>query len=74
MRANSAIYDPDHTEVGQLISVPAIPVRVKPLPTEVWWVQVEEKDNLEAAINVLRSHPEDAPPIRIVPYWNGKKL
>ena len=37
---------------------------------KAWWVQVDEKDRLEAAVNALRSYPDDIPPVRIIPYWN----
>ncbi|MEA3280532.1 MAG: hypothetical protein U9Q38_08035, partial [Thermodesulfobacteriota bacterium] len=36
---------------------------------DVWWVKIEEKDTLKDSINLLRSYPDDAPPVRIVPYW-----
>ena len=69
--ANSHIKDPDHIEVARLITMPAIPVKVKPLQLDVWWVKIEEKGSLEESINLLRSYPKDAPPVRIVPYWTN---
>ncbi len=69
--ANPFIKNPNYVEAGRLISVPAIPATVKPLPMEVWWVSLEEKDRLEEAINVLRAYPRNAPPIRIIPYWSS---
>ncbi len=68
--ANSFIENPDYIEAGRTILVPAIPATVNPLPIKVWWVQVEEKDRLEEAIDVLRAYPKDALPIRLIPYWN----
>lgn len=70
-QANAFIKDPDIVEAGSFISVPAIPTTVKPLPVEVWWVNLEEKDRLEEAINILWSYPKNAPPIRIIPYWSS---
>jgi hypothetical protein len=70
-QANTFIKDPDYVEVGLLISVPAIPATVKPLPVEVWWVNLEVKDSLDEAINILRAYPKNAPPIRIIPYWSS---
>ena len=69
--ANSHIKDPDHIEAARLIVLPAIPVKVKPLQLDVWWVKIEEKGSLEESINLLRSYPKDAPPVRIVPYWTN---
>ncbi len=68
--ANSFIENPDYIEAGRSILVPAIPATVNPLPIQVWWVQVEETEQLEAAVDVLRAYPKDAPAIRLIPYWN----
>ena len=70
--ANPLIDDPDRVEVGQTISLPAIPAKVRPQPSPTWWVQVDEKDSLEAAINFLRSYPDQAPPVRMIPYWSSE--
>jgi general secretion pathway protein A len=69
--ANAFIENPDYIEAGRIILVPAIPATVNPLPIKVWWVQVEEKDRLEEAVDVLRAYPKDALPIRLVPYWSS---
>jgi len=69
--ANSFIEDPDYIEAGRSILVPAIAATVNPLPIQVWWVQVEETNQLEAAIDVLRAYPKDAQSIRLIPYWNS---
>jgi general secretion pathway protein A len=68
--ANPEIDDPDLVKVGQIIYLPAIPASVKPLNTKVWWILVQEKDTLEAAFDYVRSYPAQAPPARLVPYWN----
>jgi len=70
LQANSRIKNPDEVEIKQLIAVPAIPATLKPLPMKVWWVQLDEKNKLEAAINFLRAYPDDVPPVRIIPYWD----
>jgi general secretion pathway protein A len=59
-------------EVARLITMPAIPVKVKPLQLDVWWVKIAEEDSLEKAISLLRSYPDDAPSVRIVPYWTSR--
>ncbi|MBW2409026.1 MAG: AAA family ATPase, partial [Deltaproteobacteria bacterium] len=70
--ANPLIDDPDRVEVGQTISLPAIPAKVRPQRQPTWWVQVDEKDSLEAAFNFLRSYPDQAPPVRMIPYWTSE--
>jgi general secretion pathway protein A len=70
--ANPLIDDLDRVEVGQTIRMPAIPAEVNPQARPAWWVQVGEKDSLEAAFNFLRSYPEQAPPVRMIPYWTSK--
>jgi len=68
--ANPDIQDPDRVDVGQIISLPAIPASVKPLNTSVWWVRIDDGDSLEAAFNILRNHPASSPALRLIPYWN----
>jgi general secretion pathway protein A len=75
--ANPDIEDPDRVEVGQIISLPAIPVEVTPPDTPVWWVTVEETDRLEDAYNVLRDYPQKASDLRLISHWtpaNGTRF
>ena len=69
LEANPQITNPNQIDVGRVISIPAIPAAVKPLPQAVWWIKLEDKDRLDEAIQALRSYPAAAPPIRMVPYW-----
>ncbi|UCE53678.1 MAG: AAA family ATPase, partial [Desulfobacterales bacterium] len=70
--ANPFIDDPDRVQVGQTIALPAIPANVKPLALKNWWVQVEQTNSLEEAFNYLRAYPEQAPPVRLIPYWTNQ--
>ncbi|MGD9412453.1 MAG: AAA family ATPase [Desulfobacterales bacterium] len=70
--ANPVIDDPDRVDVGQIIYLPAIPVSVGPINQKGWWIIVDEKDNLQAAFDYLRSYPEDKPAVRMIPYWNNQ--
>jgi len=67
--ANPDIEDPDRVEVGQIISLPAVPVEVTPPDWPVWWVKVNQTDLLEDAYNVLRNNPDNAASMRLIPYW-----
>jgi general secretion pathway protein A len=68
--ANPDIEDPDRVDVGQIVSLPAIPASVKPRNTPVWWVRIDDRDTLEAAFNILRDRPDNSPGVRLIPYWN----
>jgi general secretion pathway protein A len=68
--ANPDIENPDRVAVGQIISLPAIPVEVTPGDKRVWWIKVDETDTLEGAFNILRNHPGSLSPVRLIPYWN----
>ena len=70
--ANPVIDDPDLVDVGQTIFLPAIPVSVGPTSQKAWWIQIAEKDTLQAAFDYLRNYPEDEPAVRMIPYWNNQ--
>lgn len=68
--ANPIIDDPDLVEVNQTIAMPAIPVAVSATDRDAWWVLLEDTDDLNAAFDYLRTYPANAPPARMIPYWN----
>jgi general secretion pathway protein A len=70
-KANPRLNNPDNIDVDDVISFPTIPVKVKPFKENAWWIEIGEKDNLEAAFNLIRSYPKDAPPVRLIPYWDN---
>jgi len=69
-RANPHIYDLDRVEVGDQIVVPAIPARIRPTNQQRFWVRLAEARTLDSAVDMLRNHPPEAPPIRVVPHWD----
>jgi general secretion pathway protein A len=68
--ANPDIDDPDLVDVDQEVSLPAIPVTVDTTDRNISWIVVDEKDDLNAAFDFLRNYPANAPPARLIPYWN----
>jgi general secretion pathway protein A len=70
--ANPDIDDPDQVEVGQTIHLPAIPAMVQSREMKVWWILFEEEDNLDAAFDYLRTYPDHAPAVRLIPYWTSQ--
>jgi hypothetical protein len=69
MSANPSIDNPDIVEVGRSILLPALPVSVKPLEKDVWWIKIGEWSLLQEAFEVLRTYPDSAPPVRLIPCW-----
>jgi len=67
--ANPQIVDPDRVEAGEAIRLPAIPVSVKPLIKNAWWVRINDSETLQEAFDLLRNYPETAPPARLIPCW-----
>lgn len=67
--ANPQIVDPDRVEAGQVIRLPAMPVNAKPLNKPAWWVTIIDTASLQEAFDMLRSYPELAPPVRLIPFW-----
>ncbi len=70
INANPEIENPDRVAVGQVISLPAIPIDVARGDRTVWWLKVDETDTLEAAFRILRNHSDTFPPVRLIPYWS----
>ncbi len=70
-KANPYLSDPNDIDVDDVISFPTIPAKIKSFKENAWWIEIGEKDNLEAAFNLIRSYPKDAPPVRLIPYWDN---
>jgi len=68
--ANPQIDDPDRVGAGLVIRLPALPVNAKPLKKTVWWVTIADTASLQEAFDMLRSYPESAPPVRLIPFWS----
>ena len=71
--ANPHIDDPDIVDIGQTVALPAIPANLKPLPQKVWWIKIADRNNLEEALKILKTFPDNELPIRLIPYWNSRK-
>ncbi|HHP7234692.1 MAG TPA: AAA family ATPase [Desulfobacterales bacterium] len=71
--ANPQIENPDRIAVGQTMVLPAIPARRQPTGSDAWWVVFGKSDSLEEAFTALRDRRQDAPPMRMVPYWTPEQ-
>lgn len=70
---NPHITNLDIIRVGDMLNFPAIPITPDHLSlNKSRWIQVAEKGKLEKAYEFLRAYPKDAPPVRIIPYWNKR--
>ena len=72
-QANPGLEEPKRIVAGRLISIPAIPLTIEPAKGS-HWLKLWDSATLADAIQLLRTYPAKAPPIRIVPYWDGRKL
>jgi hypothetical protein len=71
LKINPHIKNSNHVEEGTVITIPAIPVDVKHVKENIWWVQVGEKNNIEEAFKMLRKYNTDSSYLRIVTHWNN---
>ncbi len=55
-----------------MINFPSIKLEDGPFPQKGFWVQLTVKGDLGKAILFLKSYPDYALPLQIIPYWNKK--
>ena len=72
-RANPHIMDINELPIGHMIRFPAIPLPIKPLSLKHCWVVIAQEDKLDNAYRFLRRHPDDFPPLYMIPYWNSRE-
>ena len=70
VRANHRIQDINRIRRGDVVTLPAVPVRTNPLPPEQSWVALTTKGSLGEAYESLRRYPNAEGGIRLFPYWN----
>jgi len=73
VRANNRIKDINRILRGDVVTLPAIPVRTNPLPPEQCWVAVTTKGSLGEAYEFLRRYPGREGGVRLFPYWNPRE-
>ncbi|MCE5264043.1 MAG: AAA family ATPase [Deltaproteobacteria bacterium] len=73
VRTNHRIADINRIRKGDVITLPAVPVRTNPLAPDQSWVAVAMKGSLGEAYESLRSYPQVEGGIRLFPYWNPKE-
>jgi len=73
VRANHRIENINRIRIGDVVTLPAIPVRTNPLPPEQSWVAVTTKGSLGEAYESLRRYPHAEGGIRLFPYWNPRE-
>ena len=71
--ANPTIDDPDRVPVGQSITIPAVPLDLRPPARRIWWVKLDESDRLQPVFNRLRKYPGSAPAVKLISYWTPEK-
>ena len=73
VRANHRIEDINRIRRGDVVTLPAVPVRTNPLPPEQSWVALTTKGSLGEAYESLRRYPNAEGGIRLFPYWNPRE-
>jgi hypothetical protein len=73
VRANHRIENINLIRRGDVVTLPAVPVRTNPLPPEQSWVAVTTKGSLGEAYESLRRYPNAEGGIRLFPYWNPRE-
>lgn len=73
VRANHRIKDINRIRRGDVVTLPAIPVPMNPLPPEQYWVAVTVKESLGEAYESLRRYPDAEGGVRLFPYWNPRE-
>jgi len=73
VRANHRIEDINRIRKGDVVTLPAVPVRTNPLPPAQSWVAVTTKGSLGEAYESLRRYPHAEGGIRLFPYWNPRE-
>ena len=73
VQANPHITDPDTLNVGDIVHFPALPAAVRPLPVNVWWVEVTSCPRLEDAVIILKRLDKNHIAARLVPFWNPER-
>ncbi|RJP77970.1 MAG: AAA family ATPase [Desulfobacteraceae bacterium] len=68
--ANPHIANPDNIDSGKVINLPAVPAAVRNTGMPCWWVKLGETDNPEDAMEMIRSHPDENLPVRMIPYYS----
>ncbi len=66
---NPQIEDPSRIPAGQPIRFPAVVAEQVAFDPGRFWVQLEEFDRLEAALDAVRRHAPSAPAVRLMPWW-----
>lgn len=71
--ANPHIRNTDALNVGDIIHFPALPAVVRPLPVEVWWLELAACRRLDEALQTYKGLKKNHLAPRLIPYWNPEK-
>jgi general secretion pathway protein A len=70
--ANPHIRNLSRVQAGEMIHLPALPVKGTPLPGR-YWVQILASGNLEETYEFFRTQKEGYASLRFLPYWNPRQ-
>jgi len=70
---NPNISDPNDILKDQTVNFPSVPIHSDVLKSEIWLIEIIRKTNLIEAYEYLKTYPNDAPEIELLPFWNKKE-
>ena len=70
MEMNPHIVDPNSIDVCEVIVFPSIPLDIKSQGQTRWWIEMQRRDNMKAAFNILRTDKDLAASSRLIPFWD----
>jgi general secretion pathway protein A len=71
--ANPHIKNLNKVIAGEVVNIPALPVKSNPLPAGKYLVRVAVDENLEEIYELFRNYEQLLPSLRFLPYWNSRE-
>ena len=71
--ANPHIKNLNRVNAGEVINLPAMPAKSKPLLPGKCWVQVANNENIDEIYELYKSNESSLPSLRFLPYWNSRE-
>ena len=71
--ANPHIKNLNRVNAGEVVNLPALSAKSKPLPAQKYLVCVAAGKNIEEIYELFRKNEQLLPSLRFLPYWNSRE-